>query len=408
MTGSSAREAARRTAQRAALRAILPNKAETELLRAILWSGQRGREAWEGLRTRLGGLAAGIDRLEPAQRGLLPLLHVAALRNGIVLGSEDATYLRAAHLREELRGHAYRRIQSALLEILAEAGLRVVILKGCALADTVYPDPATRHSHGIELLVHEADLARLPTSLTAAGFDAEWGYGTRHHDTACLSWRHERGLPLDLRLTLFEPELYRLPAAELWDGSKPLPHGHAHARMLSPEHNLLHAAAGAVLAPSRVTLRWACDAWYLLARHGPELDWPAFLAAGHEAHLTLPLSLGLAYLARELDAPIPPAVVSTFEADALVASPLAHEVALLAGLTGAHSRMRAGILSAPTVRAKLDVLGPLLLPSRVTIRAFEDRPRWLAHHHASRWFRYVLRRLRRAGTRTIVWGRPSP
>ena len=402
MTGSGAREAARRAAQRAALRAILPNEVETELLRAILWSGRRGREAWERLQARLGGLATGIDRLEPAQKGLLPLLHVAAIRDGIVLGSGDATYLRAAHLREELRGNAYRRILTTLLAGLAGPGVQVAILKGCALAHTAYPDPSARHSHGIELLVHESDLGRLPASLTAAGFKAERGYGTRHHQAACLSWRHERGLPLDLRLTLFEPQLYRLPTAALWGGSQPLHCSHAHALMLSPEHNLLHAAAGAVLAPSRVTLRWACDAWYLLAQHGSGLDWPAFQAAGHEAHLALPLSLGLAYLARELDAPVPFAVVAKLKADALAAGPVAHEVALLAGLTGAHSRMRAGILSVPTVRAKLDILGPLLAPSRATIRALEDRPRSVAGHHTSRWLRYVLRRLGRAGARTVA------
>ena len=80
------------------------------------------REAWERLRARLGGLATGIDRLEPAQKGLLPLLHVAAIRDGIVLGSGDATYLRAAHLREELRGNAYRRILTTLLAGLAGPG----------------------------------------------------------------------------------------------------------------------------------------------------------------------------------------------------------------------------------------------------------------------------------------------
>ena len=153
MTKSRAREAARQEAQRAALRAILPNEAETELLRAILWSGPPAREAWHRLQSTLGSLATGFDRLDPAQKGLLPLLHVAATREGIALGVGDATYLRAAHLREELRGIAYRRILDPLLATLAEAGIRTAILRGCALADTVYPDPGARHSHGIELLV---------------------------------------------------------------------------------------------------------------------------------------------------------------------------------------------------------------------------------------------------------------
>lgn len=407
MTDLGAREVARQEAQRAALRAILPNEAETELLRAILWSGRPAHEAWHRLLARLGGLAVGFDRLDPAQKGLLPLLHLAATRGGIVLCAEDVTYLRAAHLREELRGNAYRRILDALLDTLAAAGIRTAVLRGHALAETVYPDPGARHSHGIELLVHETDLDRLPASLAAAGFLPGQGHGTRRLGATCLSWRHDRGLPLDLRLSLFEPELYRLPATELWGSSTPLPHADAHAHMLAPEHNLLHAAAGAVLTPSRVTLRWACDAWYLLARHRGGLDWSAFQAAGRRAQLSLPLSLGLTYLARELDAPIPPTVLSGLAADAVAAGHLAHEVALLAGLTGAHARIRAAALHVPTVRAKLDVLGPLLAPSRAAVQAIHGRPRSMAHHHVSRWSHYVLRRLGRAGERAAAWTRPS-
>ena len=122
MTAVAPTSAARLAAQRNALHTILPTSVEADLLRAILWEGPDGGEAWVRLREQLGGIASGIDRLAPAQRGLLPLLHLASHRPGLALAARDVTYLSAAYLREELRGNAYRRILGALLDALSAAG----------------------------------------------------------------------------------------------------------------------------------------------------------------------------------------------------------------------------------------------------------------------------------------------
>ena len=243
---------------------------------------------------------------------------------------------------------------------------------------------------------------RLPVVLAASGFRAERGYGARHHRGMALSWRHERGLPLDLRVTLLGPQLYRIPTPELWARSIALAGGHPHARTLCPEHNLIHACADAVLSPSRITLRWACDAWFLLALHGDTLDWPMIMDTVRAAQLALPLNLAVGFLAHELRAPVPTSVLAQLAADAAAADDLAHEVALLSGLTGAHGRMRAAILAAPGLRARLAVLRPLIAPSPAAMRAIDGPSPSIALRYAARPLGYAWRRLRRQTVRRLA------
>lgn len=393
--------AARRAAQRNALGVIVPAGVEVDLLRAILWTGPEGQEVWGRLRAQIGDFARGVQRLHPAQKGLLPLLHLALERSPGECGRDDATYLRAAYFREELRGHAYRRILLDLLDTLARADVPAIILKGCALADTVYPDPVSRHAHGIELLIRDADTARLPALLEQARFRSSRDRPDRRAQAVARSWRHARGLPLDLRTRLLDQPYYTVPTADLWTQSGPLDRLHGHARILCPEHNLLHVLASAAVLASRSNLRWACDAWFLVERHRETLNWPLFQDMARTARLALPLSITVAFLARDLGVPVPRSVLDALEADAAKADALGYEVALLGALTGAHARMRAAIARTPGLRARLAILRPLIAPSPPAVAAAYGVSSGLPLYYALRPAGYALRRLRRRGQATI-------
>jgi len=109
------------------------------------------------------------------QEGLAPLLY-AHLANAELLGALpdelcanlDDVYRRTAAL-------SMRRSQdlSDLLESLERTGVKVVVLKGMALLDSLYPDPGLRPTGDIDLWVAEEHLPTLIEVLKASGFEAE-------------------------------------------------------------------------------------------------------------------------------------------------------------------------------------------------------------------------------------------
>jgi hypothetical protein len=70
-----------------------------------------------------------------------------------------------AHADALLRGHVLAQVARALHAIAAPA----LLVKGAALALTVYPEPASRPMQDVDLLVHVADRARVLAALAAAG-----------------------------------------------------------------------------------------------------------------------------------------------------------------------------------------------------------------------------------------------
>jgi hypothetical protein len=80
-----------------------------------------------------------------------------------------------------LRAHALAAVSRAL----ADAGLRALLVKGAALALTVYPDPAARPMRDLDLLVRPEDEARAVAALVARGGRAH-APGGRAHSAALL------------------------------------------------------------------------------------------------------------------------------------------------------------------------------------------------------------------------------
>ena len=390
-----------RQALRVVLGVILPDAAETNLLRAILHDGDDARRAWREWCDAVGSPLDAFKGERLGQKSLLPLLHVSVERNSLDVAAAVASWLRAAYFREELRGNAYRRILDETLAVIAHGsdGSPPVVLKGCALSETVYDDPATRHSHGIELLLRDAAVARVVGLLPGAGFAPARRHQLRRRGRFNLYWRHAVGLPLELRSRLFDVARYNRGGIEAaWRRAQPLP-GFA-ALQLGPEDALLHVCGNAVTSGSRISLRWACDAWLLLRRHGG-FDWNLFVELVDEARLGLPVSTVMRYLAESLQAPVPARVLDALDALAAGTDLVGHEIAAMGALVGSHSRVRRLILARPGWSARLALLRCFLAPSTacVTEMGWVTQPRQLPLYYLMRPLGYVGRRLARLAAR---------
>jgi len=152
-------------------------------------------------------------------------------------------YLTAAH-----NILIYKELGRAL-QSLGDAGVPVILLKGAALAKTIYPSIADRPMGDVDLLVYPADRDRARAALEAVGyrfvperrqrfspFDTEF--------TGEMAFRHGEQFPMDLHWELTPNEWIRRLAAldieAVWQEAVPLQLNQQQALQLSPCDTLLH------------------------------------------------------------------------------------------------------------------------------------------------------------------------
>ena len=220
-------------------------------------------------------------------------------------------------------GMVHLRQLAGVVATLRSAGIDPLLLKGYALADLVYPDPVSRPSHDLDLLVRPDQvmpacqaLARIGCTLPdQATVDIQLAYAydlpvvlppmaglatllELHWDLA------PRGLfALDLDLGRARSEIFDLAGQP--------------ARRFSPEDMLLHLALH-MRKHRYVGLRWLCDVAELLRRFaGPAaprpLDWQYVAGAARAAGLTVLLYTCLTLAQRLLHAPVDPALLARLE-----------------------------------------------------------------------------------------------
>jgi hypothetical protein len=345
-----------------AVASLMPTAEHDWLLRACLDPGEAGQAAW---RLYLGHASDPRHRIgmDPRTRVLAPLLHHALRRQ------EDSdrafhTYLRTAYLREALRSRNRQRIVGAVLAALVEAGIDGIALGETALDETVYDEPALRHSGAVDVLLRDADTPAAVRAAERLGFALDPAAGARPGDAAL---RHELGLPLRLRTHLFRWPCHGLPEEETWARSRPGAVAGVPVRLLSPADGLVQVCGDLFDAPVSPGLQWAADAWSLV-RRAPTMDWTVLHEAAERGRLAVPLAVTLGHLARRLGAPIPPDLLAALRESTRRADPLARDMALRAARRASWRGLWGTIANAPGWTGRLAVVGHTLFPSRAYLQ----------------------------------------
>jgi len=320
---------ARSDVYRAVLSTNLPGDTETLLLGACLLDGGDARRAWRSL------VGAGVDVSELLTRGghgmrrLAPLLYEALRRHGLDADSGLLTRCRMASMREGLRARAFARAARGAFDVLEDAEIPFIVLKGAALAEPVYGNPVLRHSHDLELLVPSAEVQRAASALRAIGCE-----GTEPlRAGGKLRVHHESGLPIVLRTRLFEPELYGGDWEWCSERTASVNVAERKVLTLSPGLALHHVCVNATYGHGRSSLQWVTDAIMLIRRCGDPrsdlyLDWRDVTACVGRSRTGLPLATVFGYLQRDLHADIPTRVMRAVQRAAATAPGLEREVAL--------------------------------------------------------------------------------
>jgi len=342
----------------------LPTTEQTAILVAALGPTTRAAAAWESWASRRYDPLTALASL--GARTLLPLLDVSLRASAITLATPVRDALRAATLAEKSRSQAYDDIVVSLAASMG--GLRVLFLKGGALAHAVYPERFLRHCHDIDVVVHPDDVDRVVQGLPASGFAP--------NSLGVLT--HRSGLPLRVHRTSFAVGAYDLPFEKVWARRTLVAIGDVGVAAPAMAHAFVQICGHASYWHGSESLRWVADAFFLAG--AKTLDWNEIASVAYQSRLVVPLSLQLAWLREELDVAVPDAMLDGLKAAARLATPDQLRAAAL-GAVGAQPRRllqalrAAGVLSAPTLLRDALAPPPGLSQLRIGARAPSVPPR---------------------------------
>lgn len=248
----------------------LPTALQTSILRAALLGQAERVEQWDAA---VDNAAAGVNRL-------LPLLNRAVRTHQFPISAGLRTHLKAASLREQARTEVVRKLCFQALERLEEQGIPVIVLRGFAAAETVYPGPELRHCHDLDLFVDAANIRAAVVALQ--------GPFVRDTSLPGTVLRHSSGFPLCLHTRLFRVTAFNESIPRPFEHTLP-------EKMLTPPAQLLHTLGHAVAVGSR-SPSWVPDAWFLMNRH--EVDWTWVADRAARGKMAGPVSVMLEFMAR--------------------------------------------------------------------------------------------------------------
>ncbi|MGN7614632.1 nucleotidyltransferase family protein, partial [Magnetococcales bacterium HHB-1] len=317
---------------------FLPTKEETHWLQIVF-----GLQPWSAQNHTSEEIYAFFSK----KRRLLPLLWWSVKQHRNHLPKTWRTTLRATALYEQKRTEVYRRAVKETLTILQSASLPIWITRGALFTETIYPRAGLRHCHDLDLLLLK------PQKSTATGEQLK-----AHHfiQQSPHTWCHPSGLPVQLHTTLFQIPDFKLKPEDIAAQSTTL--YTLETAYPETEISLIQTIVHAASNQSRKHLIWLCDAWYLLQKKN--LNWNKILTMAQGRSWCWPLTLGLDYLAHQLQAPIPPDILAELHRQTQKLPPHAWSVCLF-GVSlgypgGLHSFLRNN-------KKSYKAIHPLLFPS---------------------------------------------
>jgi hypothetical protein len=319
--------------------------------------------------------------------GLAPLLYAQLAPTDlwpmIPPGVRDA--LATAYEGSAIRSAILLTELEAALDRLAQAGVSVLLLKGAALAEALYGDPALRPMCDLDLLVHETDVGLALAVLTDSGYSPAL---PEARPGAALAWENELllskpgivGIQVELHWRLLDSPFYqqRMPLEWFWATAVPLRVGRATAITLGPEAALLYLCAHLTLHHRGAGLKWWLDLAELIRRHGDRIDWPGLLRQAEACALVMPLQAALPALVALWGVRVPADLLARLAA----IQPTPAERRVYAGLTAARrpvaQRFWADLTGLPTWPARAKFAWAHIAPAPdYMVSRYHPPRRWL-------------------------------
>ena len=213
--------------------------------------------------------------------GLAPLLYLQARQSSLVLEPAVKTALQALYLRHRQASRVRSQTLAEILSAFQAAGIDVLVLKGAALAHTVYAEPGLRPMRDMDLLVREEDAVDAQQLLREIGFDAPRTseVSDRHkHLPQATRRTHDLIISVEVHHDLNEPYMgrCRVDFDRLHRNRIPFEVSGAVAYTLGPDDMLIHLCQHGTYLLEPLKLIWCADVIGVADRYVENIDWSRF------------------------------------------------------------------------------------------------------------------------------------
>jgi hypothetical protein len=270
----------------------------------------------------------------------------------------------------------------------------IVVLKGAALAVTLYPSIGLRPMGDLDLLVPEERLAETVACLKALGYvephpkmlpglQAMIGYdfplqgGCDIHLTVEPHWSLIGG----------EESRYQPRIDWFWEQTELVSLSGVQALVLKPTAHLLYLAAHLAIkhGEAHSPLRWFYDIHLSVTREGHRIDWNELILRAQEFRWAPALHIALTGTTARFATPLPAGLP-----ESLIKGADPRDQALVQRKTRPQTRweMVSDALASLNRHARLRLLLAYVIPSRTYVRwRYKPRPAWLwPLYYPYRWF----------------------
>lgn len=220
------------------------------------------------------------------QHGLAPLLYQAlTTRAQRDVPTAVVQSLRTAYLQTSTANARMYAELAHLLEVFGHENIPIVLLKGSALAATLYVDPGLRPMGDLDLLVPVMMLDRSTALLEQEGYidgsQTLLPHIDRHNNEILYYRPGNWACTVDLHWRLLGWVHYTrsIPIEWFWERTTEQPIAGQPAKVLDPEAHLLHAAAHLALHHAAERLVWSLDMALLIDRYQDQINWTSFIDA---------------------------------------------------------------------------------------------------------------------------------
>lgn len=325
---------------------------------------------------------------------LAPLIHnhLKNHPNDFTLPDPLRASLRKEYLETTARNILFQDELVHFLKAFSKEGIDVIVLKGAALMNEIYPKIGLRPMGDLDLLIHREDLDAAEKIADSLGYDPDTAedltedYSRRFRNEMTFIRRGPHPIRIEFHWQLLNFGDEKCSLADVWECSRKQSFDGAIAHTLSPEHQIVYlcehlAYHHCLQGPLRY-----CDIAESIKHHESDMDWEKLISLARKSRSLPAVKAIFPILISEYIASIPTEVMQSLQKESVPwASAVFFKMATNPGFTTtAHALM--DFRAIPGISRKLQFVAGKFFPSKECLTR-----RWPVKHPIFVYFLYIRR-----------------
>jgi len=256
---------------------------------------------------------------------------------------------------------------AAILDYFQKARIEIILLKGMALIQTIYPNIALRPICDIDMLIHQQDFPVVKAGLEGLGYFNSVFYREDFYQDNIMVDVHEE--LINITRIKSRRNAHRIDMDEVWRRSLAIEINRQNARILSPEHTLMELCLHLTLHHGLQGLIWFVDIARLVEYYKNEIDWNKFIKETSDYRINRPVYYALFYVNKILRQDIPEYVLNQLKPERQNLLERKIFNLILSGRTLENIRFFFTLTTMENLRDKLSFFREITFPSTKTLSA---------------------------------------